>query len=245
MSEDKIAGFLANYRAQQGDLNQKYSHYLSNLQKSNNPKWKTIARTIELLEKSSDPVANQVAKRIKENRFVVVMDELGSNRGCLREPGVFDKTDELTDGVIVLDSRYVDNVIGAAGVLAHEIRHVLDLEETKAGRLNIGIRIGDPSSLNASEPQNRADTYAGHVLSVLGYRKAIKYGLSQEGKAEKKKIWGARWMLDSEELIDPKMSRLQEFGARKEKKAVFCHRRCKSKPGECARKVYFPPCWDH
>lgn len=69
------------------------------------------------------------------------------------------------------------------------------------------------------------------VTGALGYRKGMKFGISQKEKDEKRKIWGDKWMLDAEELFDPKVTKLDEFGASKNKRAVYCRRENTTQPG--------------
>jgi hypothetical protein len=249
MSYDKTNSLLKKYDETKGTKDEKYNNiYRKTIKDGKTETARTIRRALVLLENCNDRKVKQIARTIREKRMLVIFDDsVGWNeQGCLYRYGEWEKKSGwlLKDGVILVNKAYTGNAIGTAGVLAHEIRHLLDIEETRAKRLDVGIIISKTESLNEAEPQSRADITGGYVLNALGY----KANLSSEEKNKMRSIWGNYWDKNNVNLnfMDHKVTKYNEFEKEKHKmKAEFCCRPCRTKQGPCGRKIYFPPCWDH
>lgn len=259
MTDEALETFLEEYRKAPGTQAEKYDRYWKKLHTSERPAAVSLVKTLDLLTKGcEEPRAHQVVKGLAKRRYLVVYGPVGTNHGALVGQkdstgawGTWDgQAKQLADGVIVVSNEYEGNWIMTACVLAHEFRHILDVEETALGRLDIGIVPNDPESLNQDEPQRRANITSGAVAQALGFRGWKLYQQMTPSQVEELKgQWGERWWSpDGCAQIDYQMDHLAEFQKQKPHlKAQRCGRPCDDfeRYGYCDRYVYFPPCWDH
>lgn len=257
---EELNGFLKQHEEFKGTKEEKYAQYLKKRKESKNPLWQSIETTFNVLSKSESARAH-FQNGIESRRFLIAYANTGSNHGALTHQdrkdadqwGNWDeKTGHLVDGLIVISNEYKDNWLMSACVLAHEYRHILDIEETKLGRLNIGIQWNDPDSLNEAEPQRRANINAGIVAVGLKYNgeRPFVEGWTAQQKEVKNADWGPNWcaspdacaqVLAQFEMYKDFLKQTPTLTKQK------CGRRCKDfkHHGYCDHEVYFPPCWQH
>ena len=238
------------------DKPEKYGEYQKALNnEAEIPYGRTIQQALDLLSKCKDKKVRQVAEKIRGKQIVILFDDMGANHGQINSYSNWrtetgpkgNKYDVVSTVLIKVGSQYKRSALATAGVLAHELRHLLDMELEKNGQLNIGV-IGN---MDSSDAQHRADTYSGYVLNKLGYRK-FDPPLTAAQIQKLKKIWGEEWN-DTAGDLNYKISMIRDFykltqdaDPKKRPEPQVCGRPCNNpKYGLCDRKVYFPPCWDH
>lgn len=244
MTTESPDAFVSKYRQTKGTPEEKYQRYLDKLKSSPKSRAKTIQGALDLLESSKDREVAMVAKALKAKRYLVMMTGLGENHGQLLETGEWNtKSQRLHDGVILVDDRYIGNYIGTAGVLAHELRHILDMESSRGKWLKHHV---GTDNLDKAGPQGRANAYAGLILSKLGYVpvKKDEWEKIREITATIGQNWGS-WAKDDDALIEANHKYGVFNSIRKGLKAQRCGRPCKTKQGPCGRLITVPPCWDH
>ena len=251
MDDDEVDAYLKGYQNLPGSQDEKFKKYAEQIRAGTKPGATSLRNTFAIVKQSKEKRAQQLAKALYKRRVVIVYGPAGTNHGILRDRGTWDpKTKMCTDGVIVVANRYEGNWLGTAAVLAHELRHLLDVEETKMGRLHIGID-ERPESLNEDEPQRRANINSGAVAAGLDWKgyHDVYAKMTPAQWEEVAKKFGPNWRNTEDMLaqIDFQVGELRKFEKEKPKlKAHRCGRPCKeAKYGTCDRKVYFPPCWDH
>lgn len=251
MDDDEVDAYLKGYRDLPGSQDEKFKKYAEQIRTGTKPGATSLRNTFSLVKQSKEKRAQQLAKALYKRRVVIVYGPAGTNHGILRDRGTWDPKKQMyADGVIVVANRYEGNWLGTAAVLAHELRHLLDVEETKMGRLHIGID-ERPESLNEDEPQRRANINSGAVAAGLDWKgyHDIYAKITPAQWEEVAKKFGPNWRNTEDMLaqIDFQVEELRKFEKDKPKlKAHRCGRPCKeAKYGTCDRMVYFPPCWDH
>ena len=178
--------FLEQYNKLKMEPDKKYNTYLAKLKSKNSPRAKTLVQAFRLLSRSRDTTVKNMFKGLLKRRTVILFDDLGTNRGWLYRPGLRGKDGIERDGVILIDSKYVDSAICAVGVLAHEYKHIKDREQRVSGIF---------ATPDAEALQDRADKYAGEILTKLGAAPHLPGKLSPEQIAKLKERWGKKWSL--------------------------------------------------
>lgn len=251
MDEDELEAYLKSYNSLPGSQDDRFKKYAEQIRTGTKPGVTSLRNSFNLAKGSKEKRAQQLAKALYKRRVVIVYGPAGTNHSALRSRGTWDPKKKMyTDGVIVVANRYEGNWIGTAAKLGYQLRQLLDAEETKMGRLDIGID-DTPESLNSEEAERRAHINAGAIAAGLdwrGYHDVYAKMTPAQWKEVAKKF-GPNWR-DTEDMlaqIDFQIGKLKEFEKEKPKlKAQRCGRPCKeAKYGTCDRKVYFPPCWDH
>ena len=232
----------------------------------------TIEKALQLLENSGQKLPKSIIKAIERRRLLIFMasvgDESGKSHGKIQQIGDWDPQSEtFNDGAIVIDNEYIGNYIGTAGVIAHELRHIMDCEESKwdektningekiREKLDTGVVFGTSDlGLNNNKAQGRANIYSGGVLAALGWNPdQIWAKMSTQEKNALRATWGPNWdgidgSSGTGSTMDEKMRLyLDKFEKAKSKlKTRKCARICRHKEyGICDREVFFPPCHDH
>lgn len=257
------------YRTKKGDFSEDPPELDAAMMKA---KQVTVYKALELLVKSNSPLAKSLAKALKKRRVAIFMasvgTEHGKDNGKIHELGSWDPSKEqFNDGAIIIGDEYIGNYIGAAGVIAHELRHIMDCEESMwdekrdengniiRKKLDIGFSMGKTDyGLNADLPQERANIYSGGLLAELGWNSdSIWTKMSATDKDALREKWGPDWdgMLSTSGVcsnMDEKMKLFltKHYHVRDKINKKKCGRICRNKRyGICDREINFPPCWDH
>lgn len=257
MADATIGGFY--------DQPHKYAEYEKALDNEQRIAYgKTIKQALKLLADCKNPKVSNLVKKIKARGIVIIFDGLGANKGQLyhydrweKRKGTKGATYEIIKtAAIKIDPIFRRSAIGVAGVIAHEMQHIHDMEfeknveKTPANKKLLSGVIGNIDNPRA---QLRAQTFAGYVLKNLGFWElGPDEKIPAELMAELKQRWGSQWSVSAPELYT-KLHCIEGFyhavknkpeGHRPVTRRCGCL--CKNaRYGLCDNKVYFPPCHLH
>jgi hypothetical protein len=249
-SEKEIEDQLLAYNSLKAPLDAKYQRYREKMDKSKKPEGITLKGAESLFNEADDEEIKGMVKQLSERRILVFLGPVGANHGALRYAGHWDENEnKFMDGVMIIDNRYIRNYLGSAGVMAHELRHILDCEETQLKRLDIGISPSDPSSLDNEESQKRANIAHGRVMHAFKFKKSdwSRQLFNEKNYTNVDPRFAQNWTHDERAVVEMN-DNLKLYLAEKPKLTKQkCGRPCKDFKGHgfCDRKLFYPPCWDH